>query len=140
MLIQRPIKVHQLIIKINYLTSITQLCEPTELGTQEVQQGSFNQFPSTTNLYSYLPGLSVTLADQLPLLSFLASNFFVLHLLKQPATTTAWAAGEYNLNTMGFVPTVRVPVVRVPAVRGIFPPLFVNLLLHSNNTNAFFIR
>jgi hypothetical protein len=70
---------------------ITQFWLPKELGTQEVQRGSFNQELSTRNLYSYLPGFKFTLTIQLPLESFLADNLLVSQLLKEPAKATLFA-------------------------------------------------
>src|SRR3989338_8994911 len=85
-----------------YFTTKTSLALPILLGTRSLALGSLSQEPSTTNLYSYLPGLRLTLTDQLPLESFLAAIASGFQLLKVPVTLTRLASGALHLNTTVF--------------------------------------
>ncbi len=93
----------------NHTTSTNRFSVPKSFGTHlghssEVWQfGSQHHWPSTTNLYSLLPGGNFNSVVQLPLPSVVIGVASICQSLNVPAKNTTSASGAWQLNFVDFV-------------------------------------
>ena len=84
-------------------TSITEFREPCSFCTKNRASGSAIHSPSTTNLYSYLPGGSASLVSQRPALCWIMADAPGSQSLNPPQTHTNEASGASRIKETSMV-------------------------------------